>query len=295
MKRIIASMRQRKRSAGPFGYEMGQKIEGEPDGIRRDGTYYKLITQNVPAPFTTLHLTYTPNAGLCGIGALVATDDYEAQFSKLREMLADKYGEPIVDSDRDLSWFDVNVDNIAMLILRKEPTYKSETLILICQFTNLGDCQAEATAIRQEKRSAGPFGYEMGQKIEGEPDITDLDGLSHKTIIHGAPAPFKALHLTYTPNAGLCGIMASMATDDYEAQFPKLLGALTDKYGEPVLDSDGDLRWHDVNVDNIAAITLPKEPASESITPLTYIFNNFGDCIAEAKAMLEKDELRDLL
>ena len=148
-------------------------------------------------------------------------------------------------------------------------------------------------SMRQEKRSAVPFGYEIGQKIEGEPDLID-DGLSHKTIIHGAPAPFKFLRLIYTPNAGLCGIMAFMATDDYEAQFPKLRGALMDKYGEPV-DIEGGLRWSDVNVDNIAAIILPKEPAREPYTPLTYMFNNLRDCAAEVAAMLEKDELRDLL
>ena len=46
-------------NAGPFGYEMGQKIEGEPDGVASDiGSNYKEL-QNPPPPFDRVLAFYT--------------------------------------------------------------------------------------------------------------------------------------------------------------------------------------------------------------------------------------------
>ena len=75
------TMRQVHSSAESSGYRMGQKIEAEPDGIDSHGLYIRYVGQNVPEPFASLRLVYTPNAGLCGITAITDTDDYDACFS----------------------------------------------------------------------------------------------------------------------------------------------------------------------------------------------------------------------
>ena len=171
MRRAIASTRQKKRSVGLFGYRMGQKIEGEPDGESADSLSYKFIIRNVPAPFTALRLDYTLNAGICAIIAFVDTGGYDAQFSKLLAMLADKYGEPAYMDEEGLYWRNVNVDDIDTIQLPTEPAHTPETPIVIYFFTNYRDSQAKAEAMcqnrdsqakaeamRQKKGGAGPFG-----------------------------------------------------------------------------------------------------------------------------------------
>jgi len=287
VKRIIASIRQRKRSAGPFGYEMGQKVEGEPHYTMPDGTYTRIITHNVPAPFMELHLTYTPNAGLCGIMASVDTDAYDAQFSKLRGMLTAKYGKPIAIEEERLVWGNVNVDNIGEILLVKEPASELGTPIVAYAFTNLRDCLAEAKTIRQEKQGVGPFGYAMGQKIEGEPDYTDPFGMYVRRIEQNVPAPFTRLELGYTPRAGLSNITAVVTTDDYEVQFSKLRAMLAEKYGEPTYMDNYSFEWRNVNVDDIDRITLPYGYGAP-MTAVIYVFTNYWICNAEAEAMRQK-------
>ena len=89
----------------------------------------------------------------------MVTDDYDAQFSKLRAMLADKYGEPIKKFLDDLGhlgevflWPNVNVDNIhsILIMLYKEGRHSLSAIALFYRFTNLSDCKAEAKAMRQE-------------------------------------------------------------------------------------------------------------------------------------------------
>jgi len=150
MKRAIASIMlllAMVANAGPFGYEMGQQIEGEPDAITKEGEQTKWVSHNVPAPFTNLLLVYMPNAGLCKLSASVVADDYDVQFDKLRVRLADKYGEPDVMTTRDSLWFDVG-DDIGSILLHRDTARGFSTVMYI--FTNYGDCDAEAAAMRQK-------------------------------------------------------------------------------------------------------------------------------------------------
>ena len=141
--------------------------------------------------------------------------------------------------------------------------------------------------------SAGPFGYEMGQKIEGEPDGIYSSAISYKFITHNVPAPFTRLVLEYTPNAGLCHLLASVTTGFYhKAQFGRIGLALRDKYGVFSVSDEESLFWSDVNVDNIYMISLRRH---ESSMDLFYIFTNYGDCSAEAKTIRKKDGLQDVL
>ena len=62
MKAIIASIAlllAMVANAGPFGYEMGQKIEGEPDEQTDDGEYVRRIYHDVPPPFRAHVFDYT--------------------------------------------------------------------------------------------------------------------------------------------------------------------------------------------------------------------------------------------
>ena len=312
MKAIIASivaLLAMLANAGPFGYEMGQKIEGEPDDYTdTDGISFRHIEQNLPAPFTSLELGYTPNVGLCRIIAYVDTDDYEAQFSKLRGRITDKYGEPTSDVDGTLGW-SINVDNLYLILLHKpaNPALTAVTYI----FTNRGVCEAETKAIRQRKRSAGPFGYEMGQKIEGEPHRIQQDGWHRRIINSNLPAPFTQLSLGYTPSVGICQVTAAVQTDDYEAQFYELKALLTDKYGEPketIFEWGKIARWPKLlsewplNINNIASISLTLSESlldDSQMTFLAYYFTNNSDCVAEAKArakaMRQENPLLDSL
>ena len=138
-------------NAGPFGYEMGQKIEGEPHLIKQNGWHSRVITSNLPAPFTMLILYYMPNAGLCQIAAYAASDDYGAHvFSKLEVRLTDKYGEPALKrTPREIAWHHVNVEDIGAILLFEEDRPKFYSAVSY-QFTNYYDCKAEAKAMRQE-------------------------------------------------------------------------------------------------------------------------------------------------
>jgi len=106
MKRAIASIAllwAMAANAGPFGYEMGQKIEGEPDGVAYDsGNSYKEL-QNPPPPFDNVLAFYTDEAGVCTVAAnmdvpFFIDDDSGAEHRQLTDGLARrieaKYGEP---------------------------------------------------------------------------------------------------------------------------------------------------------------------------------------------------------
>ena len=140
--------------------------------------------------------------------------------------------------------------------------------------------------------NAGPFGYEMGQKIEGEPDEQTDDGEYVRRIYHDVPLPFTELSLQYTPNAGLCRLFASIDADDCEAQFRRIRRRLTDKYGEPSYDVAADAQWHNVNVDNIDGILLM---SGFRVVLAMYVFTNYDDCEAEAAAMRQNDGLQQVL
>ena len=54
-------------NAGPFSYEIGQKIEGEPAGVTYDtGNSYRIML-NPPPPFEELAAFYTEEAGACAV------------------------------------------------------------------------------------------------------------------------------------------------------------------------------------------------------------------------------------
>lgn len=90
-------------NGGPFGYEMGQKIEGEPDGVAYDtGNSYRIMP-NPPAPFEEVVAFYTKEAGVCTVIAnmdvpFFIDDDSGAEHREMADGLADqikaKYGEP---------------------------------------------------------------------------------------------------------------------------------------------------------------------------------------------------------
>ena len=84
--------------AGPFGYEMGQAIPGEPDGQHPDGAFY----QNSPKEFAgwfEVSAYYMPQTGVCAIKAHKYVrngnaygDHHRRAAYNLVETLTKKYG-----------------------------------------------------------------------------------------------------------------------------------------------------------------------------------------------------------
>lgn len=153
-------------NAGPFGYEMGQKIEGEPDRIQQNGWHRRIITSNLPAPFTQLGLGYTPSVGICQVTAAVRTDDYKAQFYELKTLLTEKYGEPeetIFEWGERAGWSKsgwrpLNRNNIAYIsLMLSESLLDTQITILNYTFTNNMDCVAETKAIAKAMRQENPL------------------------------------------------------------------------------------------------------------------------------------------
>ena len=66
-----------------FNYRMGEKIEGEPDGVNEDGLSYKYML-NPPKGYDGVIITYTESAGVCSIKAVVRVDDGENDFDLSR-------------------------------------------------------------------------------------------------------------------------------------------------------------------------------------------------------------------
>ena len=105
MKRAIASivaLLAMVANAGPFGYEMGQKIEGAPDEEQAaDGRSYRFV-EDVHNPFSTIAVYYTAQTGVCEIRAFIAidadSDSYGTQHRERADWLAEqieaKYGKP---------------------------------------------------------------------------------------------------------------------------------------------------------------------------------------------------------
>jgi len=89
-------------NAGPFGYEMGQKIEGEPDGVASDiGSNYKEL-QNPPPPFDRVLAFYTEETGVCAVKGIIDIPNYELDESGIKHrrradwlagQVAAKYGD----------------------------------------------------------------------------------------------------------------------------------------------------------------------------------------------------------
>lgn len=90
--------------------------------------------------------------------------------------------------------------------------------------------------------NAGPFGYEMGQRIEGEPDGTAYDTGNSYRVMLNPPPPFEEVVAFYTEEAGVCSVLANMDVplfldDDSGAEHRDMANGLADqikaKYGEP--------------------------------------------------------------
>lgn len=153
--------------AKPFGYEMGQKIEAEPDGVAESGVMVKFITQNPPAPFTKLVLSYTPNAGLGVVSGRITTesvDEYFTHFAILLFYLKDQYGEPdrkggrderpgaVVHGDCEWSTDPSTTENVMKVFLGSfdiEVDPASLTNVVTFVFANAGDVLTEAEAMRK--------------------------------------------------------------------------------------------------------------------------------------------------
>lgn len=63
-------------NAGPFGYEMGQKLRGKPNGSASDiGLSYKDMW-NPPAPFKRVLAFYTEETGVCAVKGIIEIADH---------------------------------------------------------------------------------------------------------------------------------------------------------------------------------------------------------------------------
>ena len=90
-------------NAGPFGYEMGQKIDGEPDGFASDaGVTFKFMP-DPPAPFRDVLAFYTEETGVCAVRGNIDIVNYRrdrlgVEHRERADWLAGeieaKYGEP---------------------------------------------------------------------------------------------------------------------------------------------------------------------------------------------------------
>ena len=84
-------------SAGPFGYEMGQAISGEPDGQSDNGLFYKSSSKGF-AGWEHVVAHYMPQTGVCGVKAVKLVDgdvygnDHRTAVDSLVEILTKKYG-----------------------------------------------------------------------------------------------------------------------------------------------------------------------------------------------------------
>ena len=134
----------------------------------------------------------------------------------------------------------------------------------------------------------------------------------------------------YTPDAGICVLKAVAALGDHDAQFTELKDRLTDKYREPETENSNSLReqgilllsvWEDPSLmkRNLNGVYLAKmrshllksptwrrimlpggddEDANRDndvLVSITYLFTNYDDCEAEAKAMRQDDGLQKAL
>lgn len=71
---------------------------------------------------------------------------------------------------------------------------------------------AAASLLATVAADAGPFGYGMGQRIDGEPHGVTDGGMAHRTMPN-PPRPFDAVIVYYTPQTGVCRILASLYVD----------------------------------------------------------------------------------
>ena len=84
--------------AGPFGYEMGQAIPGEPDGQAANGFFYQISPKEF-AGWGMVAAYYTHETGVCAIKAYKFVsngnaygDDHRRAADILVETLTKKYG-----------------------------------------------------------------------------------------------------------------------------------------------------------------------------------------------------------
>ncbi len=82
----------------PFGYRMGQQIEGDPDGVNEAGMSYKFIRGELPHPFGQVFAGYTERTGVCRLGAatkvLHSEQEQIAVIEFLGKQLVETYGMP---------------------------------------------------------------------------------------------------------------------------------------------------------------------------------------------------------
>ena len=159
-------------NAGPFGYEMGQKIEGEPDGVTSRGVSYK-TAESAPNPFDSLIVYYTAQHGLCGVTGVIGidagSDSYGNQHRDKADWLAKqveaKYGKPTNKFDflkagsiwhESRYWLTaINKNERSYAYFWTEPPYSDEVtgivvevtfgwVLLIYDFANVSQCISDA-------------------------------------------------------------------------------------------------------------------------------------------------------
>ena len=86
-----------------FGYEMGQEIEGEPDGANLHGVLY-IEAQNPPLPFDRVLVKYTEETGVCAVEGVIDIADFQVdqrgiEHRELTDWLAGRVSERVGPPD----------------------------------------------------------------------------------------------------------------------------------------------------------------------------------------------------
>ena len=231
-----------------FGYEMGEKIEGAPDGVVEWGRYYTGM-RNPPGPFYPVGAYYTPVVGIYAVSASIFLSHADESGVKQKEQvdllslqLEAKYGKPSMTSvnvpyDPDLAlsddagWYCEVEDPHSFVLyewradehhgLHPNPHYADGVSVITLEargcHVNLKYTFANADdrmrgILDGVASGAELFGYEMGQHVEGTLDGVD-EGGRYYTNVENPPHPFDKVMAHYTPVVGVCAVSGLFAVD----------------------------------------------------------------------------------
>ena len=210
-----------------FGYEMGEKIEGAPDGMHEWGFYTDMW--NPPKPFFEAWADYSSAVGVYAVSGVLWVDTKE-QVDILAQQLEAQYGKPSMMSVNDLA-DDYGVEEYQSVLyewradehhdLHPNPHYadgvsvvtleaKGDVATLKYTFANADDVMP--AILDGVASGAELFGYDMGQDIEGTPHGVDEEG-RYYTNMQNPPRPFDKVMAHYTSVAGICAVSGLLAVD----------------------------------------------------------------------------------
>ena len=241
-----------------FGYEMGEKIEGAPDGEHDWGFYTDMW--NPPEPFFEAWADYTSAVGVYAVSGVLWVDTKE-QVDILAQQLEAQYGKPSMMSVNDLA-DDYGVEECQSVLyewradehhdLHPNPHYADGVSVVTLEaeggvatlkytFANADDVMP--AILDGVASGAELFGYEMGQDIEGTPDGVDEEG-RYYTNMQNPPRPFDKVMAHYTSVAGICAVSGLLAVDGADElggrqkeQVDILARQLEAQYGNPATTS----------------------------------------------------------